>query len=90
MSLTEKELARALQYSGSQGIPEFIDWLVGLQEFNHGRKRGEGWDLCFGTGSSDLIYKVSSSVVPLVRMDTRLIFRAGCPRAGRRGRRRAH
>ena len=90
MSLTEKELARALQYSGSQGIPEFIDWLVGLQEFNHGRKRGEGWDLCFGTGSSDLIYKVSARVAPMMTLDRRLMLCPGCPRAGRRGRRRAH
>lgn len=60
--LTEAELARGLQYSGSAGIPDLLDWLVGLQEYNHGRKRGEGWGLCFGTGSSDLIYKVSHTV----------------------------
>ena len=60
VSLTESELARSLQYSGSKGIPDFLDWLLGLQEYSHGRKRGEGWDLVFGTGSSDLIYKVSA------------------------------
>ena len=60
IALPEQELARGLQYSGSAGIPEFIDWLFGLQEACHGRKRGEGWDLCFGTGSSDLLYKVGS------------------------------
>lgn len=60
--LTEAELAKGLQYSGSAGIPDLLNWLVGLQEYNHGRKRGEGWGLCFGTGSSDLIYKVSHSV----------------------------
>ena len=59
VSLTEAELAHSLQYSGSKGIPELIDWLVELQEFSHGRKRGEGWDLCSGMGSSDLIYKVT-------------------------------
>lgn len=59
--LTEGELAKGLQYSSSAGIPDLLDWLVGLQEYNHGRKRGEGWGLCFGTGSSDLIYKVSQS-----------------------------
>ena len=59
VSLSEQELARSLQYSGSKGIPDLLDWLIGLQEFSHGRKRGEGWDLTFGTGSSDLIYKVA-------------------------------
>lgn len=58
IALSSAELAKGLQYSGSAGIPELLDWFIGLQESNHGRKRGEGWDLCFGTGSSDLIYKV--------------------------------
>ncbi|KAH9945140.1 PLP-dependent transferase [Epithele typhae] len=57
IALTEIELERSLQYSGSKGIPEFLEWLVGLQEFSHGRKPGEGWDLSFGAGSSDLIHK---------------------------------
>ena len=42
VSLTEAELARSLQYSGSKGIPDFLEWLVGLQEYSHGRGRGEG------------------------------------------------
>ncbi|KAI0649056.1 PLP-dependent transferase [Trametes meyenii] len=63
VSLTQQELARGLQYSGSAGIPELLDWLVGLQEYNHGRKRGEGWGLCFGTGSSDLIYKAVNALL---------------------------
>ena len=62
VSLSEKELARSLQYSGSKGIPDLLDWLIGLLEYSHGRKRGEGWDLTFGTGSSDLIYKVAQLV----------------------------
>ena len=61
VALTEAELVRSLQYSASKGIPELLDWLVGLQEYSHGRRRGEGWDLTFGTGSSDLIYKACST-----------------------------
>ncbi|OJT07370.1 Kynurenine/alpha-aminoadipate aminotransferase, mitochondrial [Trametes pubescens] len=61
--LTEGELAKGLQYSSSAGIPDLLDWLVGLQEYNHGRKRGEGWGLCFGTGSSDLIYKAVNALL---------------------------
>ncbi|TBU41945.1 PLP-dependent transferase [Dichomitus squalens] len=63
VSLTEAELSRSLQYSGSKGIPGFLEWLIGLQEYSHGRKRGEGWDLAFGTGSSDLIYKAVNALV---------------------------
>ncbi|KAI0359804.1 PLP-dependent transferase [Trametes cingulata] len=63
ISLSEQELAKGLQYSGSAGIPELLDWLVGLQEYSHERKRGEGWGLCFGTGSSDLIYKAVNALV---------------------------
>ncbi|PIL35518.1 hypothetical protein GSI_02246 [Ganoderma sinense ZZ0214-1] len=59
VALTEAELARSLQYSASKGIPDLLEWLIGLQEHSHGRKRDEGWDLTFGTGSSDLIYKAS-------------------------------
>ncbi|KAI0663886.1 PLP-dependent transferase [Cubamyces menziesii] len=61
--LTEQELARGLQYGSSAGLPDLNDWLIGLQEHSHGRKRGEGWGLCFGTGSSDLIYKVCNALL---------------------------
>ncbi|KAM5532604.1 hypothetical protein V8D89_013730 [Ganoderma adspersum] len=63
IALTEAELTRSLQYSASKGIPELLDWLIGLQEHSHGRKRGEGWDLTFGTGSSDLIYKAVNALL---------------------------
>ncbi|KAI0635984.1 PLP-dependent transferase [Trametes polyzona] len=63
VALSSAELAKGLQYSGSAGIPELLDWLVGLQEYNHGRSRGEGWGLCFGTGSSDLIYKAVNALL---------------------------
>ncbi|KAI1796868.1 PLP-dependent transferase [Ganoderma leucocontextum] len=63
VALTEAELARSLQYSASKGIPELLDWLIGLQEYSHGRKRDEGWDLTFGTGSSDLIYKAVNALL---------------------------
>ncbi|KAI0775155.1 PLP-dependent transferase [Trametes elegans] len=63
ISLSEQELSKGLQYSVSAGIPELLEWLVDLQEVSHGRKRGEGWGLCFGTGSSDLIYKAVNALV---------------------------
>lgn len=59
LSLTPEELAEGLQYSATSGLPEFCNWLTGLQEHSHGRKRGEGWRVTVGSGSQDLIYKVS-------------------------------
>ena len=54
-----KELAEGLQYGPTAGIPSLIDWVYGLQERNHGRKKGEGWRVSIGSGSQDVIYKVT-------------------------------
>ena len=59
VELTASELECALQYSPTIGIPELVDWLYGLQETLHGRKRGEGWKLSVGNGVQDLMYKVT-------------------------------
>jgi tryptophan aminotransferase len=57
-TLTQDELALGLQYSDTAGILPLRKWLYGLQEVSHGRKTGEGWSVCVGGGSQDLIYKV--------------------------------
>ena len=59
VSLSGPELAIGLQYGATAGLPRLIDWFVGLQERSHGRIRNEGWRLSVGTGSQDLIWKVS-------------------------------
>jgi tryptophan aminotransferase len=51
-------LAAGLQYGPTAGFPPFIEWLTGLQEYEHGRKKGEGWRVNVGIGSQDLINKV--------------------------------
>ena len=51
-------LAEGLQYGPTAGIPSLIDWVYGLQEHEHGRKKGEGWRVSIGSGSQDVIYKV--------------------------------
>ena len=58
LSLSEDELAQGLQYGDTAGLAPLLDWLFGLQEVNHGRKRNEGWKISVGSGSQDLIYKV--------------------------------
>ncbi|KAJ2917353.1 hypothetical protein MD484_g3074, partial [Candolleomyces efflorescens] len=40
-----------------------LDWLFGLQEYFHGRKRDEGWRISVGSGSQDLIYKAVNALV---------------------------
>lgn len=51
-------LAAGLQYGATSGYPQLCEWVYGLQEIMHGRKRGEGWHLSIGSGSQDLIFKV--------------------------------
>lgn len=55
-----KELAEGLQYGPTAGIPSLCEWVYGLQEKVHGRHKGEGWRVSIGSGSQDVIYKVSS------------------------------
>jgi tryptophan aminotransferase len=61
--ISEADLAEALQYGATAGLAGLCDWFVGLQEFSHGRRRGEGWRVNIGTGSQDLIYKVGHAVL---------------------------
>ncbi|KXN86754.1 Kynurenine/alpha-aminoadipate aminotransferase, mitochondrial [Leucoagaricus sp. SymC.cos] len=62
-SLTGDELAQGLQYGDTAGIEPLKDWLYGLQEYSHGRKRGEGWSIHVGSGSQDMIYKAVQVLV---------------------------
>lgn len=56
-----RELAEGLQYGPTAGLPSLVEWVYGLQEKVHGRKKGEGWKVTIGGGSQDVIYKVRSS-----------------------------
>ena len=59
LTLDGDNLAQGLQYGDTAGLKPLLDWIGGLQEVNHGRKRNEGWRISIGSGSQDLIYKVS-------------------------------
>ena len=59
VSLSGPDLASGLQYGPTAGLPRLIDWFIGLQERSHSRTPIEGWRLSVGTGSQDLIWKVS-------------------------------
>ncbi|PPQ63942.1 hypothetical protein CVT24_009117 [Panaeolus cyanescens] len=57
LTIKGDELSAALQYGDTAGLKGLVDWITGLQEFSHGRKRGEGWRVSIGSGSQDLIFK---------------------------------
>lgn len=61
LSLTGDELAVGLQYGATSGLERLDAWLFGLQEIAHKRMRSDGWKVNVGTGSQDLIFKVSPS-----------------------------
>ena len=58
LNLDRDDLAQGLQYGDTAGLRLLLDWIGGLQEVNHGRKKNEGWRISIGTvnGSQDLIY----------------------------------
>ncbi|KAG6898958.1 hypothetical protein C0993_002328, partial [Termitomyces sp. T159_Od127] len=59
----DTELAHGLQYGTTAGYEKLWDWLFGLQEFSHGRKKTEDWSISVGSGSQDLIYKAVAALV---------------------------
>ncbi|KII84441.1 hypothetical protein PLICRDRAFT_118253, partial [Plicaturopsis crispa FD-325 SS-3] len=63
LTVPSQDLADGLQYSATAGIPGLVDWIYGLLEISHGRKKGEGWRVSVGSGSQDLIYKAVMAMV---------------------------
>ncbi|KAF7326032.1 PLP-dependent transferase [Mycena kentingensis (nom. inval.)] len=57
ISLKNQDLAAALQYGPTNGMPGLVDWFYELQRVVHGRERSEGWALSVGSGSQDLVSK---------------------------------
>ncbi|KAF8072229.1 PLP-dependent transferase [Lyophyllum atratum] len=63
LTLDGADLAEALQYGLTAGLPQLIKWVRGLQEFAHGRKASENWGLSIGLGSQDLISKAVTALL---------------------------
>jgi len=76
-TLTSSALKEALQYSPSDGLPKTKEWILGLQEYLHKRKNGEGWTVTVGVGSHDLLYK--AVMVLINHGDSILIESPGFP-----------
>ena len=60
MSLSPEALQQAFQYGPTAGMPQLSEWILNLQEREHGRNRGADWRLSVTNGSQDAIYKVRS------------------------------
>lgn len=52
-------LQEALQYGATQGLPSTHSWFKELQVAAHHRALSPDWELSIGSGSQDLLYKVS-------------------------------
>ncbi|OJT07361.1 Kynurenine/alpha-aminoadipate aminotransferase, mitochondrial [Trametes pubescens] len=61
--ITGAALAEGLQYGPTAGLPSMIEWIYGLQEREHGRKKGEGWRVSVGAGSQDVLHKAIFALV---------------------------
>ncbi|ORY74220.1 PLP-dependent transferase [Neocallimastix californiae] len=61
ITLGEANLRRALQYSGTAGFPELIDWLRKLQWEEH--QPDCDYDICLGNGSQDLLTKAFDMLI---------------------------
>jgi tryptophan aminotransferase len=59
LPITGKTLDDALQYGATGGQADIVRWFKRLQEISHHRNQTSDWDLTIGSGSQDLLYKVS-------------------------------
>lgn len=59
VQLDGEALNEALQYGPSAGLSSIRGWLTDLQAQVHKREIGENWAVSLGSGSQDLMSKVS-------------------------------
>ncbi|KAK7682478.1 hypothetical protein QCA50_014278 [Cerrena zonata] len=62
-TITGDALVEGLQYGPTAGIPALLEWLYGLQEKSHNRKRSADWRINVGSGSQDVIYKAVHAII---------------------------
>ncbi|KAK0450426.1 pyridoxal phosphate-dependent transferase [Desarmillaria tabescens] len=65
IELRGEDLATALQYNESGGVPELVEWVTGLLKDVHelGEEEEDGLRVCIGAGSQDLLYKALTVLV---------------------------
>lgn len=62
LTLRDDDLATAMQYNLTSGIPELVEWVRELMEEVHlggarEKEKDSSWRLSLGHGSQDLLYK---------------------------------
>ncbi|WVO22555.1 hypothetical protein I312_103833 [Cryptococcus bacillisporus CA1280] len=62
ITIEDPDLATALQYAPSAGIPKLREWLADLQAHVHERPRGD-YAISVGSGSQDLMFKGFQAVL---------------------------
>lgn len=62
LTIEGDDLTDGLQYSATAGMPSLVKWIEELQTKVHGRVKDDSWRVTVGSGSQDLIAKVSSSL----------------------------
>ncbi|KAJ3213223.1 hypothetical protein HDU67_003162, partial [Dinochytrium kinnereticum] len=56
VDIPETEVAKALQYSATNGLPDLVSWLKNLQSREH-QPLYSNFEICVGNGSQDLLTK---------------------------------
>lgn len=59
LNIQGPELKEALQYGATSGLPNMHRWFEGLQVAAHHRPISPDWALAVGSGSQDLLCKVT-------------------------------
>ncbi|KAH0832989.1 pyridoxal phosphate-dependent transferase [Lanmaoa asiatica] len=62
-TLASSTLKEVLQYAPTDGMPKVKEWIMGLQEYMHMRKHGEGWTVTMGVGSQDVAFKAIKALI---------------------------
>ncbi|KAK0199870.1 TdiD protein [Desarmillaria ectypa] len=57
------DLATALQYNESGGVPELVQWVTSLLKDIHELGEEDGSRVCIGAGSQDLLYKALTALI---------------------------
>ena len=59
LDIAGDRLAAGLQYGSTSGWEALVEWVEGLQTYAHGRRKDDAWRVSMGSGSQDLLFKVS-------------------------------